>query len=61
MNYIGVTLDAPRDLGYYGGLDIVLAADHGHPPADHGKLFKDSDLIYGKLFRDWGPSLLRPQ
>ena len=50
-HYIGELLDKLQELGYYDNSVIVLAADHGHPLADHGKFLKGGDRMYSELLK----------
>lgn len=50
-HYVGQLLDRLRKLGHYEDSVIVLAADHGHPLADHGKFLKGGDRMYSELLK----------
>jgi len=48
---LGRLFQALADLGYTDDSVIVLASDHGHPLADHGKFLKGGDRLYNELLR----------
>ncbi len=50
-HYVGVLLSRLKALGLYDRSLIILAADHGHPLADHGKFLKGGDRMYSELLK----------
>lgn len=50
-HWVGYFLDNLEDLNLYENTIIVLAADHGHPLADHGKFLKGTDRLYNELLK----------
>ncbi|MCC6444305.1 MAG: sulfatase [Armatimonadetes bacterium] len=48
---LGRLFDTLKRLGYFEDSIIFLAADHGHPLADHGKFLKGSDRLYSELLK----------
>jgi len=49
--YVGQFLNKVKELGLYENSLIILAADHGHPLADHGKFLKGGDRLYSELLK----------
>jgi arylsulfatase A-like enzyme len=50
-HYVGQFLTRLKELGLYDDSLIILAADHGHPLADHGKFLKGGDRLYSELLK----------
>ena len=50
-HYVGRFLNKLQELGLYDNALIVLAADHGHPLAEHGKFLKGGDRMYSELLK----------
>jgi len=50
-HYMGEFLARLKTLGIYDQSLIILAADHGHPLADHGKFLKGGDRMYSELLK----------
>jgi len=50
-HYVGQFLARLKELDLYNNSLIILAADHGHPLADHGKFLKGGDRLYNELLK----------
>jgi arylsulfatase A-like enzyme len=50
-HYVGEVLARLKEAGLYDNSLIILAADHGHPLADHDKFLKGGDRLYNELLK----------